>query len=126
MEKKDDKKEEGKKDDKKEKGKETGGIKCFEVRRLRWTISLTIFILTDLEVKNGSKVKGVNCYIQVYIQVSIQVHDGKWERKVKVVVSMTAIMQCTVILRKSKICLILVIFKYGTLTSLSVCSVQSV
>ena len=47
MEKKDDKKEEGKKDDKKEKGKETGG-----------TISLTIFILTDLEVKNGSKVKG--------------------------------------------------------------------
>ena len=87
---------------------------------------MTIFILTDLEVKNGSKVKGVNCYIQVYNQVSIQVHDGKWERKVKVVVSMTAIMQCTVLLQKSKICLILVIFKYGTLTSLSVCSVQSV
>ena len=34
--KKDDKKEEGKKDDEKEKGKEPGGIKCFEVRRLRW------------------------------------------------------------------------------------------
>ena len=75
---------------------------------------MTIFILTDLEVKNGSKVKGVNCYIHVYIQVSIQVHDGMWERKV--VVSMTAIMQCTVLLQKSKICLILVIFKYGTLT----------
>ena len=79
---------------------------------------MTIFILTDLEVKNGSKVKGVNCYIQVYIQVSIQVHDGMWERKVKVVVSMTAIMQCTVLLQKSKICLILVIFMNDTLTSL--------
>ena len=76
---------------------------------------MTILILTDLEVKNGSKVKGVNCYIQVYIQVSIQVHDGKWERKVKVVVSMTAIMQCTVLLQKSKICLILSVLVRGCL-----------